>query len=469
MSDGGTVTDHKNDRSSRVEARTTATEQRDQVDRTTTTTQTRNRSVVRTVSHLVLAQAVVGAASLVINILAARSMGPAGRGSLALLLQLTYVVNLLAVAGSDRSYPATVPLGRAVRDATADMLRLVAPAAAVAMAALIPVVVLIDTGTPHQLAVLSGFLLVATVLALNSALRTGAAASGVPRPYLTATVAGQVTLVVAAAVLTVVGVGSVEVWLIVYGGSLAVAPLVAWALLRRTGPATPAGRRSLAPARRLGLRLLPAAVASMVTLRADRIMLPWLGSYDQLGLYIVVATVAELAIWPIQSYVDARAPRWHQCFLQGDLRVAGPLLAATGYGVIAGIGLVAVGHLLVVPVLGNEYASATGLLVPLAAGTVGYSVSRMAVGLAVATERAGSALIADIPAMVVALGAYFVLIPRHGAMGAAVGSALAYGAAAVLAVASTVAVASPRWSRRPRPSGPQSADDPSRRPSPTQR
>ncbi|MER7459785.1 hypothetical protein [Micromonospora sp. NPDC126480] len=432
--------------------------------RTAATAPTKGRSVVRTVGHLVLAQAFVGAASLVINILAARSMGPAGRGSLALLLQLTYVVNLLAVAGSDRSYPATAPVDRGARAATADMLRLVAPAAVLAMAALGPIVLIIDAGTRHHLAVLSGFLLVATVLALNSALRTGAAASGVASPYLTATVAGQVTLVAAAAVLTAGGADSVEVWLIAYGGSLAVAPMVAFGLLRRAAPARPAQRHSLAPARRLGLRLLPAAVAGMITLRVDRIMLPWLGSYEQLGLYIVVATVAELAIWPVQSYVDAQAPRWHQRFLQGDLRVSRPLLAATAYGVVAGIGLIAAGHLLIVPVLGEEYASATGLLIPLAVGAVGYSVSRMAVGLAVATERAGSALIADIPSMVVALGAYLVLIPRHGAMGAAVGSAVAYGAAAVLAVASTLAVTSGRPHRRFRA---QSTNNRSRPPSPT--
>ncbi|RIV39636.1 lipopolysaccharide biosynthesis protein [Micromonospora radicis] len=392
------------------------------------------RSSLATAGYLVAAQLAVGVASLAINVLAARSMGPAGRGNLALLLQIAYVANLLAIAGTDRSYPATVVAGRGVRGTSLDTLRLVAPAAAVVLLVAGPVVYAIGTdASTGAMLVVAGFTVSACALLGTAALRTGAAASGAVRPYFIATITGQLTLVAAAGALTVTGVSSPDVWLLVYGLALATGCAVAWLTLRRR-PDPPDPPHSLAPARRLGLRLLPAAIASLVMLRADRLMLPWLGTYEQLGLYIVVATVAEFAIWPVQSWVDAQSPRWHQRFLAGKLRRTPALLAAVGYGLVAGAVLLLAGHLLVVPVFGAEYRDSVALLVPLAVGTACYSVSRVAIGLGVATGRARGALVADIPAMVVALTAYLVLIPRYGAMGAATGSAVAYGVGAVLAL-----------------------------------
>ncbi len=402
----------------------------------------RRRSSIATAGHLVGAQILVGVASLAINAMAARTMGPAGRGNLALLLQITYVANMLAMAGTDRSYPATVARDRGPRQAVADMLRLVTPTAVVVVLATVPVVVaLADDGA---LVAVAGFVATAAALVAVAMLRTGAAASAVVWPYLTAIVVGQLVLVGTAVALTAAGTTSPHTWLAFYGVALATGPVVAGVLLRRTDRSPAEVSHRVGVARRLGLRLVPAAVASMVMLRADRLMLPWLGSYEQLGLYIVVATVAEFAIWPVQSYVDARAPRWHQQHLAGELRRLRPLLGAAAYGTVAAIALVLVGHLLVAPVFGEAYRDSTVLLVPLAIGTACYSVSRIAIGLTVATGRARGALAADIPAMATALLAYLLLIPQHGALGAAVGSAIAYGVGAVLAVVFCRTPAAPR-------------------------
>ncbi|MEW2443233.1 lipopolysaccharide biosynthesis protein [Micromonospora marina] len=392
-------------------------------------------SALVTTGNLVAAQLVTGAASLAINAMAARSMGPAGRGSLALLLQLTYLANMLAMAGTDRAYPATAPLGRDIRQTSADALRLViSPGLLVLLAAAPIAYALGGNGRGTGLVTVIGCTLTIGALLTAAALRTGAAAAGVTRPYVLATVTGQAALMVSAALLTLAGTGSPQTWLLAYGAALAVGPMVAWTLLRRLRPAAAPPADGLVPARRLGLRLLPAAAASLVVLRADRLLLPWLGSYEQLGLYIVVATVAEFAIWPVQNWIDVQSPRWHQRFLAGELRRTGPLLAAAGYGVVSGLLLLAAGRLLVVPVFGSEYRESTALLVPLAIATTCYSVSRAAIGLGVAAGRARGALAADIPAMVVAVGAYLLLIPHYGAMGAAVGSAVAYGVGAVLAL-----------------------------------
>lgn len=392
-------------------------------------------SALATAGHLVGAQLIVAAASLVINAMAARTMGPGGRGQLALLLQITYLATMLAMAGIDRSYPATVPLQRSIRNAAVDTLRLVAPSTAVVLAVVVPLGYALGSAAPSSRVLTAvGAAAVTAAMVAVAALRTGSAAAGSVRSFVLATVIGQGTLVATAVLLTAAGVKSSDLWLLAYGAALGIGAVVAWALLRRTSDTEPEAPHSLSPARWLGLRLLPAAVASMVMLRADRLLLPWLGSYEQLGLYIVVATLGELVSWPVQCYVDAQAPRWHQRFLSGELQRGGPLLIGAGYGAAAGLALVVAGHLLVVPVFGATYRESTVLLTPLAVGAACYCVSRIAIGLTVAAGRARAALAADIPAMVVALAAYLVLIPRHGALGAAIGSAIAYGVGALLAV-----------------------------------
>src|SRR5690606_28581200 len=130
-------------------------------------------------------------------------------------LQITYVVNLAAMAGTDRSYPATVARELGPRQAAAYILRLVTPTAVVVLLATVPVIVaLSDDSTPVAIV---GFVATATALVAVSMLRTGAAASAVVWPYLTATVVGQLVLVSTAVALTMAGDTSPYTWLAGYG------------------------------------------------------------------------------------------------------------------------------------------------------------------------------------------------------------------------------------------------------------
>ncbi|MET8908562.1 hypothetical protein [Micromonospora sp. NPDC004551] len=393
-------------------------------------------SALRTTGLLLAPQLAAAIASVIINVLAARTLGPAGRGHIALLLQLGYLANMLSIAGIDRAYPVLIPPGRGPYLAVRDTTRLVAPIGAIILAVSVPVVAVIgaDTASGPWLTA-AAFVIAAVALMSGGAVRTAAAASDLAGPYLVGALAGQSLLVAAAGMLSVLRVDSPGLWLLAYGATLGVSPLAAWALLRRRHRTERVGgAEHLRKARSLGLRLLPAGLASMIMLRADRLLLPWLGSYEQLGLYIVVATVAELAVWPVQSWVDVQASRWHRQHLAGTLRRARPIVVVAGYGLGAGILLVAAGRVLVPLIFGDGYRDSILLLIPLAIGTLAYSISRVAVGLSVATGRARTALIADIPAMLAALAAYAVLIPERGAYGAAVGSAIAYGIGAALAI-----------------------------------
>jgi len=391
------------------------------------------RSPWATTGHLVTAQLVMAACSLLINVMAARTMGPAGRGHLALLLQLAYVANLISLAGTDRSYPATVARQPMVRRAFVDVTRLVLPSTGIVLVLAVPIAYAIGgTGTAGVVTA-AGFLMTLAALVCSCALRTGATAAGAGPVYVLATVTGQGTLAVVTAALMVDGVRTPGIWLAGYGAALCVGPLTAWLIVRGQPSATAPGHH-LAPARHLGLRLLPAGLASMVMLRADRLLLPWLGTYEQLGLYIIVATVTEFVVWPVQSYVDAALPHWHRAQLSGQLRRGAVLLGASGYGLLVTLALVVAGNLVIVPVFGPAYRESTHLLGPLAIGAALYGISRVAVGLTIASGRPRAVLAADLPAMLTALVSYGTLIPAYGAMGAALGSTVAYGVGALLSI-----------------------------------
>ncbi|MFI7073483.1 lipopolysaccharide biosynthesis protein [Micromonospora sediminicola] len=382
----------------------------------------------RATALLLAPQMAAAVVSLAVNILAARTLGPDGRGHIALLLQVGYLTNMFAQAGTDRAYPVHHPPGRPPRAALGDTARLVAPTGVLTVAAAVPVVVAAGGNLALTLA---AFLVAAAAMIVSGAARTAAAATGAVRPYAVGATAGQAVLAAAAIALTATRVTDPAVWLAGYACALACAPAVTWALLPHTAPAA---RTDLRPARRLGWRLLPAGIATMVMLRADRLMLPWLAGLDQLGVYVIVATIAELAAWPVQAWVDAHANRWHQQHLSGTLNPGRPLLAAAAYGLTAGLALLAAAPL-IRPVFGDAYTDAGRLLPPLAAATAAYAISRVAVGLGTAAGRARTALTADLPAMLVAVAGYLLLIPRWGAYGSAVASAVGYTVAAVLAVA----------------------------------
>lgn len=386
-----------------------------------------------TAGQLVTGQLLIGVVGLLVNILAARSMGPVGRGGFALFLQITYLANTLALAGVDRSYPATAGQQRDPLRAGWQVLRLVTPTVLLTLASVAPVISWVAGGGANGAMTAAGFALTACALIGTTALRTGAAATGAGRGYLLATTVGQLSLLVVSVGLLVVGNEAAPVWLCGYGAALCTGPLVAWLVLGRARRAATPSRADPRPARRLGLRLLPATLATMVMLRADRLLLPWLGSYGQLGLYIVVAAATEIIVWPVQAYVDAQTPRWHRQFLAGELRPLRLLTCAVAYGALAAVALMVGASLLLVPVFGPAYEASLRLVVPLALAAACYAIGRVAVGLGIACGRARVPLAADSPAMLVALALYVLLIPEHGAMGAAVGSLAGYAVGASVA------------------------------------
>jgi O-antigen/teichoic acid export membrane protein len=391
-------------------------------------------SAVGAARGLLLGQAIVVGGSLVANLLAARTMGPSGRGELAVFLQLAYLLAAIGMVGTDRAYLVARDRPPTMGEAISDVYGLVKPSVAVtALSCLLVGAVMtpsLRTAWTHGVAL--------TVLVLGSSLVAGTravtVASGSAHLYWRTTIAMQALLLALISCFTVAGATSPTVWLLGYGVALCLPPLLGIVRLRKDLGRSPTRLFAPEPTRRLGRRMLAATLATMVTLRSDRFLIPWLASYHQLGIYVVAATFTELMVLPVQSLVDAHVARWRAAARAGSLRAGKILFLATAYATAAILVLASLGDLIVVA-FGRAYEPSVSLILPLAVASGLWCVSRVAVGLLMAMDRPRAILFSDVPAMVLTVGGCLILVPGTGAIGAALASIVGYGAAAAVAMA----------------------------------
>ena len=318
------------------------------------------------VAGVVCVPVVVGAA--VVNVLAARVLGPAGRGELAVAVQAAYLLTGMAV------------LGAALAMDTAPARRLWRPVLAAGQA--------VRPAHPEVFVHAMG----AAVLVLvgTTSLAVGTAGSATPFPRVSC---------------------------------LALASLLAVCLVL---VARPGGGWS-APR----WRVAPAAVATVALLRVDRVLIPWLSSMGELGRYAAVVTMTEVLYWPVLHYVDANAPRWRTA---RPLRPGLVLAGASAYLVVSGVALVVLGRLVLVPLLGPEFAGADALLVPLVVAACCYGFSRVWLALAAPAHATGAVTSTEVTVGVATVVGCGLLVPASGAAGAALAAAVAYALGAVVAV-----------------------------------
>jgi O-antigen/teichoic acid export membrane protein len=386
--------------------------------------------------QLLASQVLTGAVAMAANILMVRSLSPANRGEVALLLQVVYLATQLLLLGTERSFVAAY--------------HNVSPAPAVrAYARLLAVPCLLFLGgaviwqvaapahlTPGPLivAMLAWF---ALIEATSLATRSIAIAVGRVRDFLLARVIEALLLFTMLVGLYVGHATHPEWWFLAYliaGATPTVVYLAIWLrlpIVADAGPVRPEQNRQV---RREGLALFPAALSNMAMLRVDRLVIPALASTAALGHYTSVATMTELLAWPIRAYADSRLGRWRASHNEGDLKAA-PIVAAAAVYVLVVVPLVAGGlYLMVEPLFGHEYADAKVIVLPLVAAAGLYAVSRISLGLLIAKGHGGLVSAAEIAGFVVSFTAYLLLIPRLGILGAAYGSLAGYGACLVFAM-----------------------------------
>jgi O-antigen/teichoic acid export membrane protein len=375
---------------------------------------------------LLTAQVSTALVALLGNLLAARTLGAAGRGELALLLQLAYLSSLGVLLGTDRSL-VTVYVGAPMRDATLAQLRLLVRPTAVS-AALVVIAVwglpAVGLATWRVPVVVTALFTVADALMRST--RAIAIAVGRYRNFLVATVAEELLLSASLCLLAVRQVSAVSVWIGAYVVTAlcpAAVCLLTWAHNADASGGEDDRRRS--QVRREGLQLVPSSLANAGMLRMDRILLAAMASTTALGLYASVSTFTELLAWPMLAYADTRVGIWRRHHDTGRLGIRGPLLGAGSFLAAGSLVMVVLAsHLLAL--LGPDFSTAHRLIPPLVAAAGVLGLCRIVVALLIARRRNSWASVTDAAGFVVSLAAYATLIPHAGAAGAAWASLIGY-------------------------------------------
>lgn len=375
--------------------------------------------------------------SLVSVLVVARVLGAEGRGNVAYLTALTWLVASLATLGlqeANANFAAADPRSRRSLATNTLLLSLLFGAAALALlAGLIALVPAVGGESPSGLRwVALGFLPVVILqICLRFLVQADYAFTIANAAYLIGPLLNAVLncLFAAAGVLTVST--AVGVWLL--GQTLGTA-LLAWFVARRLAGF---GRPSLALARttlRFGLKAHVGRVMQLGNYRLDQVLLGAIAGPRELGLYSVAVAWAE-ALWFLPTSLSAvqRPDLVRARSARDAARQAARAFRATAVvTAAAGVGMVAAAPLLCTVVFGSEFSGSVDDLRVLVAGALGM----------VALKLFGNALVARgrpaLQSVSIAVGFFFtvvlsvLLIPPLGGLGAALASALAYTAAGIV-------------------------------------
>lgn len=400
---------------------------------------------------LVGAQIVAAGGAVAMNLLAAVVLDPSARGDLAFALQLVYFLSVFAIMGLERPFIATRFGG--FGDEYRRFARLVLPGTV----AILPIAVLATTVAPFSTRWLwAGAIAIGGYVALNSlvhAVRVAYVCSREWKWFALNAIATQAIIVAGALSLVLLGVNDPVIWMWVYVGSTIPAVLIlifspraaASAPLTRAG-ASPLTRAEARGLRRRGWILLPSEFSNSAMLHSDRLLLPILSSSAELGLYVTVATVLEMATWPIQQWVDASLRGWSKAFRSRRFPIARLFAQCVALliGIVTVLGTAA--YAMIVFVLPDSYLPATVAIPALAVSAVVFGITRVQQGLFIAADAPGTVSTIEIIGTAAALIAYVLLIPQFGMLGAAYGSIIGY---SLCAVVGAIALGRVRSKRRP--------------------
>jgi O-antigen/teichoic acid export membrane protein len=385
--------------------------------------QRRRPSLAAVVGRLSAVNVLVLLLGFVTGPLQARALAPAGRGTLAaILLPLSLAPTILSL-GLGTYIIREAARGRrlgVLAGSVGSLLVLIGVAAAVAG----PAIADLFAGGRHTVYVyvLAGFLLMPLSMASWVLIDM---ANGLERwntlviTRLIPPLVSVVGLVVLYALgrLTVASVAIVSI----VGGLLAVLPLLG--LTREIGRP----RFELAVAGEsihFGFRAWLGGLGSLANVRLDQLLMTRLVAAQELGVYVVAVTVSSFFVNPVVNAItSALAPR----FAQGEPALVARVVRTTILGVLVMGAAVAVAAPVLITVLfGSAFHDSIALAWILIAGSVplaGISVlsSALTVG-----GHPGFSAISELVALAVTVPSLIIVLPRHGATGAAVVSSVAY-------------------------------------------
>jgi O-antigen/teichoic acid export membrane protein len=397
------------------------------------------RSAAQTLGLRIVALALTFAA----GVITARLLGPSARGQLAVMIAIPSLIAGLSLMGADS---ANLYFAGRSSEAHGSVVRFaVVHAAAVGLAAAV-IVIVGAAWEPARLGLdvtlfVAGLAL-APILVLG--MLVGAAEAGrrhAPMVALLTAVASGVWLA-GAAVVALFGLQGVEPLFAAF--ALAQLVLVAALLVTsrptswRAGPVAPGAYLRYAMSANLS------GVALLVLLRLDIPLIQLLAGSREVGLYAIVLPMAESLL--LLSTVIGLVLLPDSASGRVDHRRAVTIaqLATAASGVVA-LAMAAAAPAIVVILFGERYADAVPLLWALLPGLVLLTAGRTLQVHLMANRRFRAPTIGAAVALVLCLGLELLLIPRLGAMGAALASSLSYAAFAVIQARSVARLSGAGW------------------------
>lgn len=372
---------------------------------------------------LVAAQILAAGGAVAVNLLAAVVLSPAGRGDLAFALQLAYFLSVFAVMGLERPFIASRSGGFGTEYRV--FARMVTPGTL----CVLPIAFIAAALSPFSTRWMwMGVIAIAAYVALNSlvhALRVAYVCSREWKWFAVNAIVTQLIIVVGAVLLVLIGINDPVVWMWAYAASAVPTAVLLFVAPRPSKHLEPT-RTEKRGLRRRGWVLLPSEFSNSAMLRSDRLLLPILSSSAALGLYVTVATVLEMATWPVQQWVDASLRNWSQGFSSHSFPVVRIIARSVLLLVASAAVLAAAAYAMIVIVLPDSYAPAAAAIIPLAVSAVIFGVTRVQQGLLIAADSPGTVSVVEIIGTVASLIAYITLIPHYGMFGAAYGSIIGY-------------------------------------------
>lgn len=404
------------------------------------------RSILRTLPPGATSSAVTLAVGMVLggiaSILTARTLGPSGRGSLALAI----VWLALAVQVSDLGVPhaLTYFISRDDRASAAYWgtgLRACLLTSLVALAALFVLAGVVLGDEVSQRAVRSALLALPFALALNvqnAVLRALERYRSMNAMRLTQVVIWSV----GSSLLALGSVGSVGPYVAVLDASMVIAAgwsaIVLWRTIGRPGgEGTP-----VKPVMRYGILVWASGLGHQLNYRLDQFLLGALVPASEVGTYAVAVSLASLLSVPsfgvamVTLPAVAREERQDVAFAIGARNVR----LAAGMMLPAAL-LVAIAAPLLIPALfGAAFEEAVPLLQILVLAQVGLGIAQVLHEVARGLGRVARPAVIEAAAAAISIASLCVVIPRAGAVGAAWVSVVVYWS---VAVALTVSVRRP--------------------------
>lgn len=377
--------------------------------------------------------AVIMACGLVTGLIAARSLGPDGRGQLA---TLTVWMMTLLYAGT-LGIPEAVAYFTAAERGLRDTIWSTAQAVALALGALITaagwlLIPFIFVGGNEALAGWAPWYLLLWAIPGFSLLCAQAWLQGLGRVYAFNLVRVTVPLVNAAGMVLLLL--SRDDSVLHFAGVLLIGNAAAWAVamwfsplrsLRAVPPSPQLGRRMLG----YGLRVQLGNWTGAVSLRLDQLLLSLLASPASLGVYVVAVNYATLLqaipgtamLLMLPDAVAAhRDGREAACLAQWYRRVLWVM-------VIAAVVLAAFSSIVISTVVGASFSSAVPLALVLLPAMVVFGMNEVLWIAFMGIGRPEVASKSEVVGLIVTVLALAALLPAFGAYGAAIASLLAYG------------------------------------------